>query len=320
MSAPAGGQLVRRKTKVIDVKKCFILSHIEAFTPAAGRNWDENDGLRPPYEFAPTWRQIQEETEKPDSTMHMTYKEYFEKYPFSGAAVATPNPPHVMPLPHHHQLPFHLQHGTQPHMAPGRSPHMPSMPLHNTQHVPVPHAPFNAPDEHRMMHSSSAQSYASPRLGQVPMAYPAHMNVPAQMQYGGPNMPFMAPGTPQMNSFRPFPNNPGFMPQQPPQMGGGPVMVQPQFVAAGPNGMLPGGPQMQMYPAAGPTFMPPGAGPAQQMGGANGFPSPGRPSAPMMVHQGSHQGQPGVYGMSPAMSYQQPYPQPQGKFSGQRPQ
>ncbi len=57
------------------------------------------------------------------------------------------------------------------------------------------------------------------------------------------------------------------------------------------------------------------------MPGTNGFPSPGRLVAPMMAHQGSHQGQP--YGMSPGMHYQQPAYTPQqpqgGKFQGPRP-
>ncbi|KAL2024312.1 hypothetical protein VTK56DRAFT_8794 [Thermocarpiscus australiensis] len=315
---PAKGQLIRRKTRAVDVKKCFILSHIETIQPPQGRNWDENDGIRPSFDTLPTWRQLQEETEAPDSTMHLTYKEYFERLPLSPAAVATPNPPHVMPqMAHQHQVSFHFQHGA-PNLAPRQSPHMPPMQMHAGQHGHVPHVPFGNPDDpQRMMHSNSAQSFASPRMGQVPMAYPPTMNAPAQMPYGQPVMqPYVSPA-PQMGQYRSFSNNPQFIPQQPHHMAA-PMMVQPQFIS-GPNGMVAAGP---MYPGAHPQFIPAGAVPPQPMAGSNGFPSPGRPAAPMMVHQGSHQGQQAVYGMSPGMPYQQPaytQQQPQAKFSGQRP-
>jgi hypothetical protein len=239
----------------------------------------------------------------------------------SSAAVATPNPTHVVPqIAHQHQLPFHLQHGAQ-NLAPRQSPHMPPMQMHAGQHGHAPHVPFNNPDDHRMMHSNSAQSFASPRMGQVTMAYPQTMNAPVQMPYGQPVMQQYVNAAPQMGQFRSFSHNPQFMAQQPHHMGA-PMMAQPQFIQ-GPNGMVATGP---MYPGAHPQFIPAGAVP-QPIPGSNGFPSPGRPAAPMMVHQGSHQGthqgQQAVYGMSPGMPYQQPaYPpqQPQGKFSGQRPQ
>ncbi|KAL2265758.1 hypothetical protein VTJ83DRAFT_6858 [Remersonia thermophila] len=322
---PVKGQLVRRKTRAVDVKKCFILSYIETLQPPQGRSWDDNSGLKPAWDTLPTWRQLQEEMEAPDSTMHLTYKEYFERLPLSSAAVATPNPAHVMPqVAHQHQLPFHLQHGAQT-LAPRQSPHMPSMPVHAGQHGQVPHVPFAGPDDHRMMHSNSAQSFASPRIGPVPMAYPPAVNAaaPAQMPYGQPVMqPYVSPAPP-MGQFRSFSHNPPFMPQQPHHMGA-PMMVQQGFMA--PNGMVAAGP---MYPGTQPHFLPAGAVPPQPVPGSNGFPSPGRPAAPMMVHQGSHQGthggqqQQAVYGMSPAVPYQQPAytpQQPQGKFSGQRPQ
>ncbi|KAK3315402.1 hypothetical protein B0H66DRAFT_482269 [Apodospora peruviana] len=320
---PVPGQLIRRRTKAIDVKKCFILSHVESIQPPAGRDWSENDGLRPSFDTLPTWRQLQDETERPDSTMHMTYKEYFDKLPLTNAAVATPNPSHALPqVAHQHQLPFHLQqHGAQ-NMAPRQSPHIPPMQMHVGQHGGhVPHGAFSAPDDHRMMHSNSAQSFASPRMGQVPIAYAPTMNAPGQMPYAQqPVMqPFMTPGAPQMG-HRSFSNNPQFMPQQPHYMGNPMLVQQPQYMP--PGGMVTAGPQVQVYHPAHAQFLPPGAVPPQPMPVSNGFPSPGRPAAPMMAHQGSHQGQP-VYGMSPGMPYQQPaYPpqQPQGKFSNQRPQ
>lgn len=78
------------------------------------------------------------------------------------------------------------------------------------------------------------------------------------------------------------------------------MMMQPHFMP-GPQGMV-GNPQM-MYPGGNPQFMPHGGPP--QGPGANGYPSPGRPVAPMMAHQGSQQGQP-MYGMSPSVQYSQP--------------
>ncbi|CAF3549237.1 unnamed protein product [Fusarium graminearum] len=283
-------QLIRRKTKAIDVKKCFILSHIQTLTPPQGRNWDDNAGLRPSYDTLPTWRQLQD-NEKPESTMHLTYKEYFERQPFGGPALATPNPQHVVPqIPHQHQLPFHLQQGAH-NMAPRGSPHMPPMQMHTPQHSHVPHPPYGN-DDHRMMHSNSAQSFASPRLGNVPVAY----NSP-QVPYN--QAVFMGPGTPQMNQYRNFSNNHQYMTPQQGQMGG-PMMMPQQFMP-GPQGMVPG-PQM-MYPGGHPQFMPP-SGP-QPVPGVNGYPSPGRPAAPMMAHQGSQQGQP-MYGMSPNVQYNQP--------------
>ena len=291
---PAGQLIRRKKTKTVDFKKCFVLGQIQTIIPPQGRNWDDNGGLRPSYDTLPTWRQLQD-NEKPESTMHLTYKDYFERQPFSGSTMATPSPPHAAPhMPHQHQLPFHLQHGG-PNMGPRQSPHMSHMQMHNPQHAPGPHQPYGH-DDHRMVHSNSAQSFASPRLGQAAMAYPG-MSSPAQIPYNQPV--FMGPGNPQMGQFRGYSGNAQYMPPQQGQMGG-PMMMQPQFMP-GPQGMV-GGPQM-MYPGGHPQFMPPG-GPPQPGPGANGYPSPGRPAAPMMAHQGSQQGH--MYGMSPSVQYSQP--------------
>lgn len=294
-AASGNGQLIRRKTKAVDVNKCFILSHIKSITPPQGRKWEDNCGLRPSYDTLPTWRQLQDD-EKADSTMHLTYKEYFERSPFSGPAMATPNPPHALPhMAHQHQLPFHLQQGSH-NMGQRQSPAMPPMQMHAPHHGPGPHGQFGN-DDHRMMHSNSQQSFASPRMAQMPMAY----NSPGQMAYNQPV--YMTGGAPQMGQYRSFSNNhPHYAPPQ------GHMMMQPHFMP-GPQGMV-GGPQM-MYPNAHGQFMPP-SGPPQPGPGANGYPSPGRPSAPAMVHQGSQQGQP-MYGMSPSVQYNQPaYGQGQG--------
>lgn len=288
VSVGGGGQLIRRKTKAVDVGKCYILSHIKTITPPQGRKWDENGGLRPSFDTLPTWRQLQDD-EKSDSTMHLTYKEHFERQPF-----ATPNPPHVLPsMPHQHQLPFHLQQGGQ-HMGQRQSPLLPHMSMHNPQHGPASQPPY-VHDDHRMVHSNSAQSFASPRLGSVTMAYPG-VNSSGQVPYN--QAIFMGPNAQQVGQFRSFSNSPQYMGPQQGQMGG-PMMMQPPFMA-GPQGMV-GGPQM-IYPGGHPPFMPSG-GPPQPAPAANGY-SP-RPQATMMAHQGSQQGQP-MYGMSPNVQYSQP--------------
>lgn len=308
---PIKGELIRRKTKNVDVKKCVILTHIQKIQPPHDRSWDHNGGLQPTWDTPPTWRQLLDDSNEPES-MKMTYKEFLEKLPRT--AVATPNPSHVIPQPpaHQHQLPFHLQHGAQ-NMGPRQSPHLPPMQMHAGQHGPGGHVPFTGPeDHHRMMHSTSAQSFASPRMGQVPMYGPA-MGTPGQMQYAQPVLPGYHPGALPLGQFRSYSNTGAFVPQ--PHMN--PMMVQPQFMP-GPNGMVATGPQVSMYPANHQPYAPPQMVPQQPMAGSTGFPSPGRQVAPMMVQQGSHQGQPNTYGMSPGMPYQQPYQQPQGKYGGQQ--
>jgi hypothetical protein len=316
------GQLIRRKTKAVSITKCYILGHLRSIQPPPGKNWDENDGLRPAFETPPTWRQLVEETENPDSTLHMTYKEYFEKLPLAGAAIATPNVQVAVPqMAHQHQLPFHLQHGGQG-MPPRQSPHGPPMQMQPGQ-ASMPQTPYHNADDHRMIHSNSAQSYAaSPRMAQVQMAYPPGMGAsPGQVPYApqGVMPQYMGPGAPQMGQYRSFSNNPQFMAQQSPHMSGQ-VMLQPPFMA-GPNGMVAPNGQVPVYPGQAP-YLPQGVAPPvpPAMAGSNGYPSPGRPAAPMMVSQGSQQGhgQPGMYGMSPSVQYQQPMYAPQqpgqGKF------
>ncbi|KAI1659291.1 hypothetical protein F4813DRAFT_388000 [Daldinia decipiens] len=308
--------VVTKKRKAVEPKKCAILSFVKTIQPPENKNWNENDGLRPSYDTQPTWRSATDD-EKPDSTMRLTFDEYFERQPFN--TQPTPNPPHLLPqMAHHHQLPLHMQNPTHA-TAPRHSPHVPPVQMHGNQHGPVPHAPFNGADDHRMMHSNSSQSYSSPRMSQVPLVYPPNMNSAGQMPYNQHMMPsFIGPGAPPMNQFnRSFSNSPQYVPQQPGAMGA-PMMMQPQFM---PQPMVTGPPQMQPYPGTGHLqFMPPGATPPQPMPGVNGYPSPGRPTAPLMVHQGSQQGQP-IYNMSPSVQYQQPatfVPQQQGQMNSMR--
>lgn len=288
---------ITRKKTAPNPKKCDVFSHLKAQTKPEGKNWSDNDGLKPSFDTPPSWRQVRDD-EKPESTMHLKYAEYFERQPF--ATQPTPNPSHVAPqLAHQHQLPFHLQQGA---LGGGQraSPQVPPVSMHPGQHGPMSHGPYNGSDDNRMMQTNSQQSYASPRVGPITAAYTPNMNPAAPVPYGQNGMPFMAGNPQQMgNHFnRSFSNN-TYMPPQGMHMGT-PVMMPPQFVNH--QGMPAG--QMPMYPAN-PQYMPPGAVAPQAMPGANGYPSPGRPAAPMMVHQGSQQGQP-MYGMSPGMPYSQP--------------
>ncbi|EPE07751.1 hypothetical protein F503_00473 [Ophiostoma piceae UAMH 11346] len=302
-----GGSLIRRKTQNVNPAKCNILTFLKNQKPHPGRNWDSNGGVPNSFDTIAVWRQP-EDSEKPDSTMNMSYTEYFERLAFNTASMPTPLQGHAMPhgmpqMAHQHQHPMHMQH-----MGPRPTPHnMPPMPMHGNAGGPghMPQASFNGTE---MMASNSAQSYASPRPPHAPM-YPQHTGATPQMAYNQPGMPFMHNG-PQMNQFRSYSNNPqGFMPPQNMPM----MPMMPQHFG---GGMMPGQHQM-MYPG-GPQFMgPPGAGngpPPQQMAGSNGYPSPRPVAAPMMGQQGSQQGQP-MYGMSPSTQYQQPAfgPQHQGQ-------
>jgi hypothetical protein len=201
-------------------------------------------------------------------------------------------------------------------MAPRQSPHMVSMQIHTPHQAHSPHVGYN-PDDHRMMHSNSAQSFASPRMVSTQVAYAPAMNSPAQVPYSQPMVGSFVgtAGAPPMGPYRSVSNNAPYVAQQPNQMAG-PIMMQPQFIS-GPQGMVPAH-QFSSYPMNQPAFVPGAvAVPQQPMPGSNGYGSPGRSAATMMAHQGSHQGQ--VYGMSPSMAYQQPMfvpPQPgQGKFN-----
>lgn len=277
--------------------------HVNSIKGEGKKHWDDNGGIRPAFDTPPTWRSLNEQGEPESSSMHRNYDEMFGLSPYQNQTVSSTQVHHANPqVPHQHQLPFHLQQGV--HMGQRQSPRQPPIHLNGTQpghHGPSPS--FNGHDDHRMVPSHSAQSYASPRLPPINMAYPSPMNQPAQLAYNQMQYP-MAPGGQQMAQFRSYSGAPHFVPPQGPHMAA-PVMIQgPPFMGA-PQGMMAPAPQMQIYPGGQAQFLPPGAGPPPTMPGAtNGYPSPGR-AAPMMVSQGSQQGQP-MYAMSPAMQYGQP--------------
>jgi hypothetical protein len=307
-SGPAQtGTLVRRKpVQVQEQEKSsqeLLLNIIETVAgikaqPNQDKKWEAiNGGFKPAFDTIPTWKQLSDK-EPDNSIMHLTYIKVFENALNGNQTMSPPQPSHVNPQgAHQHQLPFHLQNASQ-----RQSPRQPPMHMHN-QHNHGPNTPYNA-DDHRMMSSHSAQSFASPRMQQVNMAYHSPMGQPAQLAYNQQGMQYpMGPGGPQMPQYRSYSGNHQFVPQQASHMGG-PVMIPAPAGNGfmGPGAMVPSAPQM-IYPGGQPHFVPQGNGPPP-MPGANGYPSPGR-TAPMMMNQGSQQGQ-SVYGMSPGIQYGQP--------------
>jgi hypothetical protein len=306
----ASGSLLRRKpgqpSKKANAKLARdIIQCALTEVPPPGRTFDDNGGIKPAFNTNPTWRQIADD-EPENSTMLLTCVEFLKNIRLPMQAMSSPQPAHVHPqVPHQHQLPFHMQQGA--HNASQRqSPRQPPLHMQNNQHNQGPNAAFHTNDDHRMVPSHSAQSYASPRLGQVNMSYPSPMGQPAQLSFTPqPGMQYpMGPGAPQMAQYRSYSGGHQFMPQQATHMGA-PVMMQGPggntFIQA-PNMVTPGPPML--FPVAQPHFGPPGNVPPPNMANSNGYPSPGR-AAPMMMPQGSQGAQP-IYAMSPGMQFGQP--------------
>ncbi|TAQ84704.1 hypothetical protein B7494_g6978 [Chlorociboria aeruginascens] len=307
-SAPpvASKSLLRRKpmtdaSERPSLKSKFdALGYIKTLKPAPEKNWRQTGGVKPAYDTPPSWR-IKGNDERPDSNINQTYTELFEKTPFPPQAISPNMPSQVTHQPHHHQLPFHLQN--QNNFPSRQSPRQPPMNLHGSQLNHGPHPPFSGPDDHRMMASSSQQSYASPRL---PIAYPSPM--PQNAQLYNPAM-VQYPGT-QPVPYRSISQQGPFLPQH---TGMNPMMMTNQmngFMAS--QGMPPGPPIMYNAGVQQPHFIPTGNGHPPAMPGGSGYPSPGRPAAPMMMSQGSQQGHqqqshPPMYmapGMNPTPQYQ----------------
>ena len=224
-----------------------------------------------------------------------SYKDMYEDVPAASRG-ASPQTSTVSPVNQAllHQLPPHLQHG--PQGAPQLQP-----PQQQTFQVPPqPHHYPGVPhhfDEHRMHASPSASSmHSTPRI--VPVAAYQPMQ-PIPYAYAHPAPPHaMGPGAPQPHNFRPFHGGP--YGHSPGQQFAAPMMVpnSSQGPFMGPHGMP--GPQMPMFP--------PGQGPPYQGQSQppSGYPSPGR-GAPMMMHQGSYQGQnPQMYMGGPVYAQQPP--------------
>ena len=242
----------------------------------------QNGGFQFPYRTPPTW------VPPPDGEngeTEMKYYEAFEKLRPKDTASPIHTPP-VNPTAHQHQLPFHLQNG--PHPVPQVHTPQASHPGHaqqqQQQHHQYAHGHHHYDDHHMRPSPSNSSHYPapSPRMQNQNMniAYQSPMPPPAQL-YGQPVQYVMHPN-PQMQG-RQFSNGP----QMVPAPGGhlAPMMVQqpssggymPQPVPV-PYGQIP------MYAGPAPPAM--YTAPPQP---PSGYPSPGR-HAPMMVHQGSHQG------------------------------
>ncbi|KAG9241938.1 hypothetical protein BJ878DRAFT_202030 [Calycina marina] len=258
--------------------KFNALRHILSEKPPPGKDWKGTGGIKPAYETslihkAPT------EYDPQDHIIYKTYQQFFDAAPYPAQAMS-PTPAQIVPqfaLAHQHQLPPHLQQNVN--MAPRPSPRQMPMAMHS-QHAP--NGSFNG-DDHRMVPSHSAQSFASPRMQTGSFAASPSMNGQAQMAYN-PQMMQMPGQAPPMQGYRSMSQNNHFMPPQ--QQG------MPQMIMQNPNqgfmnsgGMAPG-PHM-MYPQ-GNQFM--GSNGQPPMAGPNGYPSPARGGAPMMMNQGSQQG------------------------------
>ncbi len=242
-----------------------------------------NGGIRYAYQTPPTWKAPNAGEE--ENTI--SYKDMFEDViPASNRVSPLPNSPIPQPLPHQHQLPLHLQHGSHsvPHI---QTP--PQMPYHvqpQPHHYPGGSHQF---DDHRMhLPATSSSVYQSPRMQHSNMAYHSPMPQTAQLAYGQPvNQYGMVPPGPQPAHFRSFPGGPQMIPAQGPQLAAAPMMVhgssQGGYVGP-PHGMpVPYNPQMPMYLGQHQVYN----GQSQP---PSSYPSPGRGGAPIMMHQGSHQG------------------------------
>ena len=264
----------------------------------------QNGGFQHPYRTAPTWVPPPDgENGEPE----MKYTEAFDKFKAPKNITSPVQTPPINSSAHQYQLPLHMQNGQHavPQLhTPQQVPHQ----MHAQQPHHHPHGHHY--DEHHMRPSPSNSSHYpahSPRMQSSNM-YQSPMPPPAQL-YGQPVQYVMHPN-PGMGA-RQFSNGPQMIPAP----GGhlAPVMVQqPSSGGYMPQPMPVHYGQMPMYAAPNPQMYP---APSQP---PSGYPSPGR-HAPMMVHQGSHQGhgQP-VY--VPAGQFAQPMysPQPPGHSKSSR--
>ncbi|MCJ1229114.1 hypothetical protein MMC12_005779 [Toensbergia leucococca] len=272
----------------------------EAETEGKTKDYAFNGGIKPAYKTPPTWNPPKEDED------FKSYKDMFEVPPPVTNSVSpsqsSPAPPQ---LPHQHQLPLHLQsgsHGVAHVHAPHQTPYQ-----MQPQPPPYPSAQHHYEDHHRMHLSASSSSvYPSPRLQNTNMAYPSPMPQPAQLTYQAMPHYVVGPTGPHPAHFRQFQGGPQMIATQAHQMAA-PMMV-PQYSNGGfigaPHGIaVPFNPQIPMYPPGDPP--PPYGAPSQP---PSGYPSPGR-GAPMMMHQGSHQGQHSQMYMNPGQFGQPVYAQ-----------
>lgn len=257
------------------------------------KDYSTNGGIAFAHQTPVTWSLAKDDEEE------KSYKEMFDDPPAASNGVS-PQPSTASPMnpstAHVHQLPAHLQ---QPGMAHSPTPHQAPFPGSHQPHMfsAGPAGPHSFEDA-RMHGSPSASAYSTPRMPNNFVAYPTAMGPAVQYPYAQSVPPhIVAPGAPQPPNFRQYPNGPQYMPS-PGQQLAAPMMVQQgsQGGYMGPQGMA-----ISHLPVYGPGPSPPYGAPSQP---PSGYPSPGR-GAPMMMHQGSYQGQ--NPSMHPGGQYAQPY-------------
>ena len=262
-----------------------ILRHLrkEAEEDSKTKDYASNGGIKPAYRTPPTWGPPK------DTEGFKSYKDMFEPTrPVSSSNGPHQSPPMVPSLAHQHQLPLHLQ--SAPHGIPQ---------VHTVQHIPHPsftqphHYPQSQPhyEDHYMRPSASSSSVypaPSPRMQNTHLAYPSPMGHHAQLAYGQAIPQYvMGPSGPQPATFRQFSGGSHVMTPQGAHLAAPMVVQQPSgssFMGMPQPMAVPLNPQIGIYPGTAPPAY---NGPSQP---PSGYPSPGR-GAPMMMHQGSHQGQ-----------------------------
>jgi len=234
-----------------------------------------NGGIPPAYKTPPTWDCPKENKDK-------TYKDMFEQT----RSPAPPTSPANSQMPHQHQLPLHLQPGSHA-MPPVHTPQQ--APRHGNANARHPQAREHHFDDHRMHLSSSNSSvFPSPRYQQPMLAYPSPMVGPIQPVFGQPFGQYaIGPHGQPYAQLRQFPGAGN-------QFGGpqGGHVTAPMMLnqsGAAPFMTVPMQPQMQMFSPGQSQVFPAHIGGAQTPGPPNGYGSPR--AAPIMVHQGSQQGQ-----------------------------
>ena len=266
------------------------------------KDYASNGGIAFAHATSVTWTSVK------DGEEGKSYKDMFEGIPASTGP--SPRPSTASPinpnLAHQHQLPAHLQHGSHG-TSPMQNQQHPIYqgPPHQHLYPGVPHQG----DDQRIHPSPSMSSYSTPRMPSNYAPYPVPMGaavpgpMPGAFQYSssmGPGHPqMMPPGGPQPPHYRQFAGVPQFIPAP-----GQPQLAAPMMAQHNSQGpyMTPQNGHVPVYASG----VMPAYGPSQP---PSGFPSPSRGVAPMMVPQGSYQGQnPHMHG---GQQYGQPYYSPQ---------
>jgi len=244
------------------------------------RDFKAYGGIPNAYHTQPIWIVAQENQDK-------AWDDAFNKPAMSASPAATRTNSHQA-MPFHGQM---QQMASAPHMAQAVTPQ------HGQHGGPQFQPHFDGQHVHGGMQNGSPSMYASPNM--TPRnAFASPMGHPVQTAYG--HQPYFGGVQGQMQ-MRPQYGNTNLMHSQHVSHMGAPMMVQQQ--SSGPYMNMQN--QMGMMYSPGPAH----AFPQQQ----NGYPSPGRMQAPLMMQQHSQQGfhgnpqmmysgnHPAVYGQQPQM-------------------